>query len=1186
MLDLNSLIGTTTRPAWAMSFPAASLVASGATLAVGRPNVPLYISAWQTFADNGSVSFAAGDTVQLQGNCCTAAGVITIGGTLTADDTTFTNNANQSPSITVESGGDLALADSTYDLSSLTLDSGSAASMTLVSFSGQFKINSGANVGTVANPTITGNDFSNVGANGIVASGDPNAQIPFSGNYWGTTVIAQIAAKIDDHNDNANLPTIAYQPFVSGASGTVASPVSRTFSPTNQTVNLTATVSTTAGVAINEGTETFTILNGTQVIGQTTAPQNVSNGAVMAVYTLPGNTSAGQYIIEASYSGTANYLPSIDTQHFLTLNPAATTTTVSNASATFNSASDQTVPLSAQISSMAGTVNEGTVTFTILFGGNPVGSPVTANVVNDAASASYDLLANTKGGSYTIETVYSDPVDFKTSTGTNLLTVSAAPTTITPSNAATTFNTVTGEGITLSANVSSPAGTINQGAVTFTILNSSSQQVVPPIVVNTLNGIASNNYILPAGTSVGSYTIAAVYDGTSSYAASLPSNSTLTISGATTSIAAANASIGYNAAVQSAPLTATVTSPGGTVSEGMVTFTILSGATTIGTPVAVNVASGTASTSYPLPAAFALGTYTIKAVYNGTADFGGSADSTHILTVTQPPAYQLVIGTPPSSAATAGQALAVQPVIDEKDQFGNLETGDNTTVITATISTGPGSLLGTVTATVVGGVATFTGLGDQTAGTITVAFSSGSLVPATTGNIVISPAAASKLTVTQEPPAGATAGQALATQPVVKEEDQFGNVINTDSAHTVTVARGSVGTASVQGSNLTVTLVNGVATFGGLSYDRAEMMDLSFTTNASGVSSTSSGTIAVSPTAASQLVSFQQPSATATVGLAIAPGPVIYLEDQYNNIESGDNSTVVTAALNTGIGPLQDATTTVAGGVARFSNLIDDRAETISLTFASGTLTSSPTNPIVVNQGPASRLVIATQPSTTATAGQPFAVQPVIYIEDQGGNIETTDNSTMVSVALSSGDGLPEGTTSVTVKNGVATFAGLKETTAGIIALEFSGDGLTAGPSNNITVSPAAPFRLTIATQPSTTATAGQPFGTQPVIDELDLYGNLETTDSSTLITAAVTFGSGPLPGTTTVALVGGVATFTNLAETLVGHDCPRLFRWRTVRRTVQPNRHQSRARRSACDRDPTLSGGDRGARAYRSDRD
>ena len=44
---------------------------------------------------------------------------------------------------------------------------------------------------------------------------------------------------------------------------------------------------------------------------------------------------------------------------------------------------------------------------------------------------------------------------------------------------------------------------------------------------------------------------------------------------------------------------------------------------------------------------------------------------------------------------------------------------------------------------------------------------------------------------------------------------------------------------------------------------------------------------------------------------------------------------------------------------------------------------------ITVNPAAASKLVIATQPSATATAGVPFAQQPVIYIEDTYNNICT-----------------------------------------------------------------------------------------------------------------------------------------------------------------------------------------------------
>ena len=105
----------------------------------------------------------------------------------------------------------------------------------------------------------------------------------------------------------------------------------------------------------------------------------------------------------------------------------------------------------------------------------------------------------------------------------------------------------------------------------------------------------------------------------------------------------------------------------------------------------------------------------------------------------------------------------------------------------------------------------------------------------------------------------------------------------------------------------------------------------------------------------------------------------------------------------------------------------------------------------------------------------------MIYVEDQDGNLLTSDNTTMVTVSLASGTGTLQGTKSVTVVNGVATFAGLFDNTAETISLKFSGDGLTAGPSSNITVSPAAPYQLLIHTQPSSAATAGQPFPTQPV---------------------------------------------------------------------------------------------------------
>ena len=321
----------------------------------------------------------------------------------------------------------------------------------------------------------------------------------------------------------------------------------------------------------------------------------------------------------------------------------------------------------------------------------------------------------------------------------------------------------------------------------------------------------------------------------------------------------------------------------------------------------------------------------------------------------------------------------------------------------------------------------------------------------------------------------------------------------------------------------------GVATFAGLVDNRAETITLQFT--GGGLTSTPTSSIVVSPAAASRLVIHTQPSTTATAGQAFAIQPVIYEEDTYGNLETGDNGTVVTAALSSGSGPLQGTVTAVvSGGVATFSNLADNKAETISLQFTSGSLSKSISGSIVVSPAAASQLVIHTQPSATATAGRPFAIQPVIYEEDSYGNIETADHSTVVTAALSSGAGPLQGTVTAVVSGGVATFSNLADNKAETISLQFTSGSLVPAVSSPVVVSPAAASKLVLVQQPAETATAGQPFSSQPVLYEEDQYGNLETGDNSTVVTAVLSSGTGPLQGTTAI-VVGGVASFAGLAD-------------------------------------------------------
>ncbi len=133
--------------------------------------------------------------------------------------------------------------------------------------------------------------------------------------------------------------------------------------------------------------------------------------------------------------------------------------------------------------------------------------------------------------------------------------------------------------------------------------------------------------------------------------------------------------------------------------------------------------------------------------------------------------------------------------------------------------------------------------------------------------------------------------------------------------------------------------------------------------NSTGLTGVSSDPIVISPAAASQIVIQTQPSATATAGVAFATQPVIAEEDQYGNVETGDNSTPVTVSLASGTGRLLGTTmtVTVAGGVATFAGLYDDMAETISLDFSGGGFTAGPSGNIKVSPAGASQLIVEAQ---------------------------------------------------------------------------------------------------------------------------------------------------------------------------------------------------------------------------------
>jgi len=143
-----------------------------------------------------------------------------------------------------------------------------------------------------------------------------------------------------------------------------------------------------------------------------------------------------------------------------------------------------------------------------------------------------------------------------------------------------------------------------------------------------VNGVFNANLSSVALSALGSYTVTATSSSLTSAIA------TVTVNPAPTTIAASPATSSYSPSSGSATLAALVMSEFGTVNAGTVTFTVLSGATQIGSSVTSGtVANGSAGAVYTLPSATATGAYSIHAVYNAGGTFATSTDSSHALTV-------------------------------------------------------------------------------------------------------------------------------------------------------------------------------------------------------------------------------------------------------------------------------------------------------------------------------------------------------------------------------------------------------------------------------------------------------------------------------------------------------------------------------------------------------------------------
>src|SRR6266404_2328693 len=209
----------------------------------------------------------------------------------------------------------------------------------------------------------------------------------------------------------------------------------------------------------------------------------------------------------------------------------------------------------------------------------------------------------------------------------------------------------------------------------------------------------------------------------------------------------------------------------------------------------------------------------------------------------------------PSPTATAGLIFSQQPDLFTYDQFGIQCYMDYSTIVAASLASGSGALQGTTSEQALGGEATFSDLSINAVGTITILFTAPGLTSVTSDPISVGPGIANKLAfITQ--PGSAASSVPFGTQPVIKSQDQFGNLSTVGLAAnqnvTMTLTSGVGPLLGTINQDIGTAAGNGTITYTDLEID-AVGTNKQLTASSSGFSSALSSVFAVTGSSFSQL---------------------------------------------------------------------------------------------------------------------------------------------------------------------------------------------------------------------------------------------------------------------------------------------------------------------------------------------
>ena len=470
---------------------------------------------------------------------------------------------------------------------------------------------------------------------------------------------------------------------------------------------------------------------------------------------------------------------------------------------------------------------------------------------------------------------------------------------------------------------------------------------------------------------------------------------------------------------------------------------------TVTLAIGTNPASGTLSGTTAVAAVAGIATFSAISINRPGTGYTLTATATG-LTGAATAAFNITVGAPSllvfsvqPSGATAGAAIAPAVVVAAQDSFGNLAPAfTDSVVLSLGANPGGATLSGTVRVAAVGGVATFPGVVlDRTGTGYTLSAASGTLTGATSAAFNVAAAAPATLVFTTQP-TDAAAGAAISPAVVVAVRDALGN-LNTGYTDTVAVIlAANPGGATLSGATR-VAAVAGIATFTGLSLDRAASgYTLGATSGA--LTGATSAAFAVTPAAATALAFTTQPTTVmASHSIPMAPPVVVAVQDQYGNTVTSYNDSVF-VSVSFGRAPLGATRVLAANGVATFGNLRLDSVGTGYYLRATTPTVLTPVNSATFDVTPGIPMAIALS-SGNGQAGAvntALAAPLVVAVQDSFGNVVPA--VTVTWTVTSGGGSVPA--TSVTNTLGRAQATWTLGALLGTQTAEATIAGLTGSP--------------------------------------------------------------------------------------------------------------------------------------------